>query len=217
MSKAVAYQSKGEQVYRVLRDRVFSGDMAVDQIYTVVDLAEELAVSRTPVSQAVKILSSQGIVTMLPGVGFRVNGLTFEEINETLQITAALERLALRRIIQEETELDMDTLHQELDSSLRSIRNKDVEGYARSTDSFHRTLYGAAGLPKLVRVIDSISIHEAYYQASVIRNPQAVVTLVKDHRLLLEILGNRALDKVDGFLDRHVKNCLKTHEMYWGG
>ncbi|QRN86169.1 GntR family transcriptional regulator [Clostridia bacterium] len=206
--------TKGEYVYRVLKDRIFSGEMVKDKTYTVVEIAEELKVSRTPVSEAVKILTSQGYLMMLPAVGFRVKELTFEEINEILLISSALERLALQQIIQKGTEVDTEALNKNLDDCISAIKNKDVDEYARLSDEFHNHIYGAADLPKLLDVMESISIHEAYYQESVLRNPESLITLIEDHKLLLKIVEQKRIDDVDGFLERHVCNCLKTHEIY---
>lgn len=214
MVTGMKFLTKGEYVYRILKDRIFSGEMVKDKTYTVVEISEELNVSRTPVSEAVKILSSQGHLTMMPAVGFRVRSLTYEEINEILLISAALERLALRQIIDYDIPLDVGALRKNMDECIVSVKNKDTEEYARLTDIFHHTIYGAAGLPKLVEVVDNISIHEAYYQESVIRNPEAIIELIDDHRLLLDIIESQNSDKIDGFLDQHVTNCLKTHEIY---
>ncbi len=206
--------TKGEYVYRILKDRIFSGDMVKDRTYTVVEIAEELKVSRTPVSEAVKILTSQGYLTMMPAVGFRVKELTYEEINEILLISASLERLALRQIIINRIEIDTHYLRKNLNDCLLSIERKDVDLYAKLTDEFHHIVYRAAKLPKLIEVMDMITIHEAYYQESVVRNPASLITLIHDHELLLDIIERQKMDAIDGFLERHVFNCLKTHEIY---
>jgi DNA-binding GntR family transcriptional regulator len=188
--------------------------MVKDKTYTVVEIAEELKVSRTPVSEAVKILTSQGYLTMLPAVGFRVRELTFEDINEILLISSALERLALRQIIKKNIKIDVGELNKNLDDCIQAIKSKDVDEYARLTNEFHKVIYGGAGLPKLLDVMDSISIHESYYQESVVRNPDSLITLIEDHKFLLKIVDNNDLDEIDGFLERHVSNCLRTHEIY---
>jgi len=206
--------TKGEYVYRVLRDRIFTGDLQKDRIYKVVELAEELGVSRTPVSEAVKILVSQGYLIMLPGVGFRVKALTRREINEILTISSVLEKLALETIIARKAPMEYGEMREMLDRCEQSVLDRDVDEYARLTEQFHKTLYRAAGMPKLVEVLDSVSIHEALYQESVLRSPGAILTLINDHRLLLDIVENGRTDKIDGFLARHVKNCEVTHEIY---
>jgi DNA-binding GntR family transcriptional regulator len=214
MSMNINCLTKGEYVYRILKDRIFSGEMVKDKTYTVVEIAEELKVSRTPVSEAVKILTSQGYLTMLPAVGFRVRELTFEDINEILLISSALERLALRQIIKKNIKIDIGDLNKNLDDCIQAIKAKDVDEYARLTDEFHKVIYGGAGLPKLLDVMDSISIHESYYQESVVRNPDSLITLIEDHKFLLKIVEKNDLDEIDGFLERHVSNCLRTHEIY---
>lgn len=214
MNASLNCLTKGEFVYRILRDRIFSGELRKDRIYKVVEIAEELGVSRTPVSEAVKILVSQGYLIMLPGVGFKVKSLTSQEVDEILLISSVLEKLALERIIREESDLNMDVLLECLDGCELAVKRQDVDEYARLTDQFHKTLYAASGLPKLVEVLENVSIHEALYQESVVRNPQAILTLINDHRLLLEIIRDKKLDKIDGFMDRHVCNCQKTHEIY---
>src|SRR5271157_1211573 len=93
------YLSKGEYVYQVLKGKIANGYLERNKTYTIVEIAEKLGVSRTPVGEAVKILASQNYIIMYPGVGFKVKELTIEDIQENLTIAGALEEAVLRIII----------------------------------------------------------------------------------------------------------------------
>ena len=91
--------TKTEFAYKEIKDKIGDGFYKKNHLYTIVDVANEIGVSRTPVSGAIKILESEGIVTLFPGVGFKIKYLTMNEIRESLMISGALEIVAMDYII----------------------------------------------------------------------------------------------------------------------
>jgi len=104
------FTSKSEYVYETLRERIMLGELQVNKRYKVVEIAAELGVSRTPVSNAVKILASQGYVTLFPSVGFEIKQLTLKEVEGILMIRGVLEELALELAVGNVTSGDIAEL-----------------------------------------------------------------------------------------------------------
>ena len=58
------------------------------------DLSHRFGVSRTPLREAMKLLSSEGLITIEPNRGATVTRLSVEELAETFPVMGALEALA---------------------------------------------------------------------------------------------------------------------------
>ena len=56
----IVFTSKSEYVYKYLRDNIKSSRFEIGKLYKIVDIAAQLGVSRTPVTEAIKLLVSQG-------------------------------------------------------------------------------------------------------------------------------------------------------------
>jgi DNA-binding GntR family transcriptional regulator len=66
-------------------------------------ICELKGVSRIPVREALRLLQAQGVVRTEPNRGTYVTGFTTDEMHEMLELRLAVERIALRRIIERAT------------------------------------------------------------------------------------------------------------------
>lgn len=64
-----------DRIVAVLQHKILSGKIPVGAWLRHSALAEEFGVSRTPVREALRILASQGIVTIRPNSGARVDAV----------------------------------------------------------------------------------------------------------------------------------------------
>ena len=77
-----------------LQRRILLGEVPVGSWLRHGTIAEEFGVSRTPVREALRVLQSQGIVTIVQNRGARVNGHSGRDIRELGEVRAELEGLA---------------------------------------------------------------------------------------------------------------------------
>lgn len=209
MSKTkLKFTSKSEYVYQVLRDRIIQGELQANKRYKVVEIAAELGVSRTPVSNAVKILASQGFVTLLPSVGFEIKKLTFKEVEGVLKIRGALEELAVELAIDNATGQEITKLREILTSCEAAVGKKDAKKYTKLNKEFHFKLYELAALPTLVETFQNLWIHEGWYSEELKANPDNILNLVQDHFKILDVIESKDKSKVRETVRNHISNCL---------
>jgi DNA-binding GntR family transcriptional regulator len=204
----IKYTSKSEYVYQILRERIMQGDLKTNKRYKVVKIADELGVSRTPVSNAVKILASQGFVTLLPSVGFEVKQLTLKEVEGILIIRGALEELAVEFAIDNATSKEIANLRDILRSCEAAVRKKDTKKYSKLNEEFHFRLYNLAALPNLVDTFKNLWTHEGWYNEELKANPNSILTLVEDHFEILNIIESKEKSKIKEIIRNHINNCL---------
>ncbi|MCB1995929.1 MAG: GntR family transcriptional regulator [Rhodoferax sp.] len=85
-----------DQAYRTLVDAISSGALAPGERIVQEALAEQLAVSRQPVLQALRLLKADGLVQDAPGRGLRVTPLDAGLIAQVYAVRGALDGLAAR-------------------------------------------------------------------------------------------------------------------------
>jgi DNA-binding GntR family transcriptional regulator len=201
------FLSKGEYVYQVLKGKIANGYLERNKTYTIVEIAENLGVSRTPVGEAVKILASQDYVIMYPGVGFKVRELTIADIRENLTISGALEEAVLRKIIRDKV-APVEPLQRAVERSWKSIKNQTPELYTQASSDFHRALYGLSCLPKLTEILqENVLVHELWYRQGAARYPQYIERLITDHEAIIDLIQNRNYDQIAEVINKHVEHC----------
>jgi DNA-binding GntR family transcriptional regulator len=132
-----------DRVYRSLLDAISDGSLAPGQRLTQEDIAQQLAVSRQPVLQALRLLKKDGFVQDAPGRGLRVAPLDPRAIRHIYQVRGALDALAARLAAQRRLRIDPALI----DAGRAAARGDDVSAMIEADLAFHRALYEAAGNP----------------------------------------------------------------------
>jgi DNA-binding GntR family transcriptional regulator len=89
-------QNLHDDTLSALRDLIVHNELPPGTRLTEAMLSERFSVSRTPLREALKVLSSEGLVEILPNRGARVVTLTLTDIKHLFEVIGALESLAGR-------------------------------------------------------------------------------------------------------------------------
>jgi DNA-binding GntR family transcriptional regulator len=116
-----------------------------------VDLARAFGVSRTSVREALRLLGSRGLVTILPQRGALVTLLTRDELQNLFEIRAVLLGLAARDAARRYTPSDDATLAAGI-ASLAKGRN-DVDAYVRASAAMVARLAALSRNAELAQMI----------------------------------------------------------------
>jgi DNA-binding GntR family transcriptional regulator len=132
-----------DRVYRTLADAISDGSLAPGQRITQEEIAQQLAVSRQPVLQALRLLKKDGFVQDAPGRGLQVTPLDADWIRNIYQVRGALDALAARLAAQRRFRIDPAVIAQ----GRRAVQGEDLMAMIDADLAFHAALYAAAGNP----------------------------------------------------------------------
>jgi DNA-binding GntR family transcriptional regulator len=148
----------GLRVYRGLRDYLMAGQLQPGQKLTLRELAGALDVSPMPVREAVRRLSTEGALEMLPNRRIRVPVMTKGRFRELLRIRLALEGLAVEEAAQRIRTEDIDRMEALNEAFAREMGKRQADGVRlfRINKDLHFILYEAAGMPVLLGTIEGL-------------------------------------------------------------
>src|SRR5690606_3374509 len=133
------------QLYSLIRDAIVSMELLPGQMISETALAEQFAVSRTPVREALIQLSAIGFVEVLPQRGTYVSKFSIDKILEARFIREALEVAVV-------TYLAANTQVEAAEAGMRIIaeqkiaaRDDDALAFQKLDDEFHQTLASFTG------------------------------------------------------------------------
>jgi DNA-binding GntR family transcriptional regulator len=132
-----------DRVYRRLLDAICDGTLAPLQRLTQEEIAAQLAVSRQPVLQALRLLKNDGFLQDAPGRGLQVAALDTDWIGKVYQVRGALDALAARLAAQRRVRLDPQLIAQ----GRQATRSGAVQAMIEADLAFHAAIYAAAGNP----------------------------------------------------------------------
>jgi DNA-binding GntR family transcriptional regulator len=137
-------ESVVDHVYAALRERILAGDLPRGTRLRQASLAEELGVSRTPLREALRRLSTEGLVEFSPNRGATVSELDFGDMRHAWAARVALEPGAARLAAERRAI-----------AAQRASQHDREAGYAANRE-FHLALAAASGNPHLTRFAEML-------------------------------------------------------------
>ena len=205
-----------DQVYRNLLDAISEGKLAPGTRITQEDIAEQLAVSRQPVLQALRLLKQDGFVTDAPGRGLLVAPLDAGWLVNVYQIRSALDALAARLACSASYAFDSDLIAQ----GRKAARGKSISAMIEVDMAFHSGIYRAANNPLVEQsallhwrhirramgaVLQSAKLREAVWDE---HEAIARAIAAKDARKAESLMRNHG-DQASGNLQNQLSQVLK--------
>jgi len=133
-----------EQVYLELKKRIFARELLPGQRLPEASLAKSLSVSRTPVREALRMLASEGLVTITPNSGARLANPSLEEMTEGYEVREELESISVRRAACFITPLQICMLNEAIEEEEVIFSSRDLEKYLEVNIRFHRIIAGSS-------------------------------------------------------------------------
>lgn len=191
--------------YREMMQLISEGELKPGDKLPTLPLARRFGVSRTPVTEALKRMEGEGIVSFTLGSGARLINPTAKEIHDTYLVRANLERLSLELgferisrplLIQLETYVEMEREYFDTGEKINCIE---------SGLDFHRELAKASENERLISYINNALTASFVYLVLLepARHNLAAQHPGQHHRLL-ELIASKERETAIAFLERHV-------------
>lgn len=155
-----------DQVYQALLGAISDGSLAPGARITQEELAQQLAVSRQPVLQALRLLKQDGLVLDAPGRGVQVAPLDAPGIAAVYQVRGALDGLAARLAAQRSQPLDPKLIER----GRKAAGGRSVQAMIDADIAFHNAVYAASNNPLIPR---SAHLHWAHIRRAMGASLQA--------------------------------------------
>ena len=136
-----------ERVYASLLDAISDGSMAPGVRVMQEDIAEQLAVSRQPVLQALRLLKKDGFVLDAPGRGVLVAPLDVNWLVHIYQVRSALDGLAARLAARTRCQIDAQLISR----GRTAARGTNIKTMMAADAAFHAAIYAASGNPLIAQ------------------------------------------------------------------
>jgi DNA-binding GntR family transcriptional regulator len=209
-----------EQLTEHLRARIVAGKIEPGQRLLEQDLAREFGISRAPLREAIRMLATEGLVTLVPYRGARVSDITKDEARQLYPVRAALEaaaaRVAARRVCREGAAALAGELAI-IDAALQGMedggRAADVIQFFRNAAMFHDQIVALSGNPLLLRNYEILSAQTRRHQAFMSRVSHSLEASLKEHRAIVAAVKAGDEDRASRLAEAHVLRIERDFEV----
>jgi DNA-binding GntR family transcriptional regulator len=199
---------QGEGAYCHLLNEIRTGDLAPGARLTEIELAERLAISRTPVREAIRRLEADGLVAHEPRVGARIRSLDYAEVMELYEMRNVLEGTAARMAARSASEVEIAELAATNDE-MAAVPD-DPPRLAALNRRFHLTLIDAARNRYLVKAVQSVHKTMLILGPTTLEAAERARTAVVEHAEVLAALTARDGAAAESAMRRHMEAAQRA-------
>lgn len=194
----------GARIAASLREAILHGAYPPGTRIRQEDIAQEFGASRLPVREALRILESDGLVTLVANTGAWIAALSLEECQEVYQIRERLEPLLLRYSMPNLSPAILDRLAGLADQMQAGT---DVETFLARDREFHLLSYSGANTATLGGAVEKLWNSTQHYRRAftLLLEPDDNRTVHYEHQLLVSALRRKDPDDAERVLFGHIR------------
>lgn len=200
----VVHNSLHAEVANTLRDRIFSGALLPGTFLDEVRLAEELQISRTPLREALKVLTAEGLVRHEPRRGCFVNEVTEQDLDEIFPVIALLEGRCAYEAAQNATDADLQALDLLHDKLARHAKAKRINDYYAANFAIHEAIITLAGNRWLAMVIGDLRKIVKLARLQQLHAPGRLEQSLSEHLAVFAALKARDAEGAEAAMKTHL-------------
>ena len=195
-----------EVVYLSLRKAILKEQLKPGERLMENTLAAKLGVSRTPVREAIRMLSDEGLVLLIPRRGAQVARISRKELNDVLEVRRSLEDLAIRKACLLIKEEDLASLEKAELRFRDAVKNGELTAIAEADIAFHDVIYTAAGNRRLLAILSNLREQMYRFRLEYLKQVDIAAALVGEHAAIAAAVRERNAEKASKLLCAHIDN-----------
>lgn len=200
-------KSEFEGLVGKLENMILTGVFQPRERLIELNLAKALNVSRFWIRDALKILETKGIVTVIPYKGAVVTDLDEDVIQEIFEVRVALETLATRLACNHVRPTDISVLKRMAGHVEDSYTRRDFETMITANSNFHDYIFKLAKNQTLLQMINQLRARCHILRHTSWSSQRIVTEILEEHRQFVAALEKRDLQALERLARDHITHA----------
>ena len=193
-----------DQAYAQIKQMIFDFALMPGDRFSESELALSVAVSRTPLRQALQRLERDGFLRVMPKIGWQVAPLDFDVFDELYDLRVLIECHSARQLATAEQRPGLAALA-ETWLVPAAERLTDSAAVGLLDEQFHSQLVAAGGNREMARVHHEITERIRIIRRLDFTKPARVEATYDEHARILRAITRRRADDAASLLKAHVE------------
>jgi len=207
---ANVHSSKSDVAYADLRSRILSGQLEAGSKLMQYELAAELSISITPLREAIRRLSGEGLIILDAHRNARVARMDVEEARELFETRRALEPEAIALASQRRTDSDIARMQEAL-ARLLPVTQQWGEAALIAHREMHQSVYASSHNTVLIGLLDDLWDKSDRYRRIGLELPPGAEPRTRDfeeHGRMVELVIAQDSEAASELMRSHIANSL---------
>jgi DNA-binding GntR family transcriptional regulator len=199
-------------VYDTLRDEILDLVLMPGAPIDEAGLADRLAMSRTPIREALVRLAAEGLVTLLPNRSTIVSQIDFPNLHHFFDALTLMYRMSTRLAAQFHDAEDLATIKRIQQTFARAVLAGNTAGMIRLNRDFHVAIAEAGRNPYYLQLFSRLldegrRILRLYYYPSF--EPRLPHPYIQEHEEIIAAIADRDVDRCDRLAKDHADKIVR--------
>jgi len=193
-----------------LREQIFSKQLEPGSWLDEQSLALQFGISRTPMREAIKVLASEGLVTIKMRRGAYVTEINHGDLEQIFTILSLLEGQAAKETATKATELELtrlDDMHHRLE---KAAADRDIEQFFDINVKFHELIQEIAGNRWMNGVVDDLRKVLKLHRRDSLTSTGRLQNSLLEHREILQAILKRDSVAAEIAMRKHLARGLEA-------
>lgn len=212
-SPAKGRQPQSQRIYETLRRQILELELPPGAPLSESELARELGGSRTPIREAIRQLSYEGLVRTLPGRGSFVAEISLSDVIELAEMREALETAAARLAARSPERAALASFEKELLSFGKHIDATNSPAYYELISQLDSSILKLCANQRLAQALEEIWSQMRRLRQIASSDPSRLGETVDEHLQIVRAIVSgdetRAGDCVRAHVRRSAENILR--------
>jgi DNA-binding GntR family transcriptional regulator len=179
------------QVYRQIKRSIITCQLKPGQVINESDLIQQYGVSKTPVREALKLLTQEGLVQSVPGTCYIVTPITVKDVMEIWEMRAILEEAGATRAAHLITDEQIRELETRVGEEFPLNGVEDLIRWYEVNTTFHLSIAKVSNNTRLVQSLQAILEEVTRFLLLDPEMPPDTHEWVHQHRRIVDALRQR--------------------------
>ena len=203
--KVIKKKTLHEEIADNLREMIMSGELKEGDKIKEDELCAVMDISKTPLREALRVLSTEGLIKLIPNRGAFVSTPTFEEIKEMFDVMSVLEGACARAAAEKMSDRDFASLKKLHNKLEENFSRRDQKEYIRINNQYHSFVQDLAGNRTLNQIVNGLRQKILLYRFQSLNLPERFDQSIVEHRDLLEAFRKRNPQKAETLMRSHLR------------
>lgn len=206
---------KGHIAYDYLLESIISGKFPPEKPLNEREICETLGVSRTPVREALRRLTSEGLAESYPGRGVFVSSVSLEKSLEMHELKEGLERMAARLCTVRMSDDEIHQLWACLKDHTRAFQKGEMATTADLDLRFHVLMIEGAHNSMMEQQAKSILLRTRRLSQLSVLDPNNTSQFIEQHTNIFEAIQARNAGAAEHAVSVHIEEVKKFQQESW--
>jgi DNA-binding GntR family transcriptional regulator len=201
-----------EKAYRYIFDRIVNFDLKPNDPIIENDISRDLALSRTPLREALRRLEADGLVYKVKNRGTYVRGFSYDDIVEISELRILFETYSLKHCVELVSESEIAAVRAKLDALTDTSPN---DQYYESDIAIHKMIVNFCMNSRMVAFLNSLNSQLEVFRLLSAQIPKRLIFSRREHIEILNAIAAKDLDTANQKLLLHLENVKNNTILFF--